>query len=284
MCAMVTMGCEHPVLMPDKPQLSPQVRLIDSTMHSVALARDMHLRIIVPVIVTKEEMLPVVYLLHGAGTDYRDWTNNSQIASFAAKGFVLVLPDEAGAYYINEASGSNRRYEDYFVNEVIPEIHRIVPYASRNRADNAIVGISRGGYGAVVLALKHPDLFSFVGDLSGAVDFPERHFRWRAPWASLGNRKVFGPVGSPENRSNDPFALLHTISPSQAPYFFVSSGDKDSLLDPNRRFATALANLGFPSEFHLLPGGHNWSVWGADIPLLEASLLKKLRPCGSLPK
>jgi S-formylglutathione hydrolase FrmB len=232
----------------------------------------MHLRTIVPATLTSSQPLPVVYLLHGAGVDYRDWSNNSNIASFAAKNIILVMPDEAGAYYINEATGNNRRYEDYFINEVIPALHRTVPNATTARSQTAIVGISRGGFGAAVLGLKHPQLFSFVGDLSGAIDFPERPFRLRAPIDSLGVRKVFGPPNGPTRQANDPFLLLAQTSAQPMPYFFITCGNRDTLFDANQRFATAVAAHHLTYEFHILQGGHNWGTWNAELPELESAL------------
>ena len=73
LCIFGITGCHHP-LTPDKPQLTPQVRLIDTTFYSAILARDMHLRLIVPAAYASNQKLPVVYLLHGAGADYRDWS------------------------------------------------------------------------------------------------------------------------------------------------------------------------------------------------------------------
>jgi S-formylglutathione hydrolase FrmB len=40
----------------------------------------------------------------------------------------------------------------------------------------AIVGISIGGFGAVKLALQHPELFIFAGRISSAITFPGAHF------------------------------------------------------------------------------------------------------------
>jgi putative tributyrin esterase len=240
----------------------------------------MHLRIIVPAVMPSHS-LPVVYLLHGAGQDYRDWSNHSEIAAFSAHGIILVMPDEPNAYYINEVSGSTRHYEDYFVEDVIPEVHRLIPNAANDRAHNAIVGISRGGYGAAVIALRHPQLFSFVGDLSGAVDFPERSFRWQAPVASFNNRQVFGAPHSAANKANDPFVLIHQVSQDSAPYFFIICGKEDPLFEPNQRFAAALQHQGLQHEFHALPGGHNWNTWSEALPMLETSLLANFGAEGS---
>src|SRR5205823_5770656 len=52
---------------------------------------------------------------------------------------------------------------------------RVIPAIDRrfrtlaNRAHRAIAGFSMGGYGAVALAARHPDLFAAVGGFSGVV-------------------------------------------------------------------------------------------------------------------
>src|ERR1700742_5070079 len=95
-CLCLAAGCKSapaPVLEPDTPQLIPEVKLLDDTIHSRTLARDMDVRIIVPAKTPPDANLPVVYLLHGAGVNFHDWTNYSRIASFAAQGIVLVLPN-----------------------------------------------------------------------------------------------------------------------------------------------------------------------------------------------
>ena len=98
--------------------------MIDASLHSVTLDRTMAFRIIVPQQKLSGDT-PVVYLLHGAGVNFHDWTNNSHIASLAARGIVLVLPNMPGSYYINQANGSNTAYEDFFLRELIPELHRL---------------------------------------------------------------------------------------------------------------------------------------------------------------
>lgn len=247
----------------------------DVRFHSDALGRDMVYRVILPDPLPASGKLPVVWLLHGAGSTYRDWSNGSNIAELATRGLILVMPDAGNSYYVNSASNKKNRDEDYLIDDVIPDVRRRFP-AATGRDQNAIVGISRGGFGAAVIALKHPQLFSFAAGMSSAIDMAERSFRWRAPSASLGIRDTFGPMGSETRKASDPFKLIANLH-QPPPYFYLTCGQQESLLEPNQRFAAQLKQRGIPSEFHTIPGGHNWDQWNRQLPGLEASLLQHLR-------
>jgi len=68
------------------------VALHDITFRSDALARGMTYRVILPVLLASGKRRPVIYLLHGGGGDYRDWSNYYDVAKVAEQGFVLVGP------------------------------------------------------------------------------------------------------------------------------------------------------------------------------------------------
>lgn len=271
-------GCRKPSqLKPDAPRLTPNVTLTDVTFHSAALNRDTTYRVIAPTNIPANTKLPVIFLLHGAGDTYRDWSNQSDIARLAEAGIVLVMPDAADSYYVNSAARSDQQYESYLVTDLIPDARRRFPIAT-DRAHNAVIGISRGGFGAVLLALKHPELFSFVGGLSSALDLAERPFRPREFFKSLAHRRTFGAPGSAARLSNDPYVLLDAAQPASLPYFYITCGDQDVLLATDKRFAAQLAARNLPSEFHIVPGGHNWLLWNAQLPAIEASVLAHLNP------
>jgi poly(3-hydroxybutyrate) depolymerase len=78
---------------PDRPRLTPSVTLRDVSFRSPALNRDMPYRVIMPVNVAPGAKLPVVYLLHGGGGDFRDWSNYSDVAHYAESGLMLVMPE-----------------------------------------------------------------------------------------------------------------------------------------------------------------------------------------------
>ena len=81
---------------------------------------------------------------------------------------VLIGPDcltsLGGSQYLN--STATGRYEDYVVDEVVPWAR------SRYRTGPTVVlGTSSGGFGALVLALRHPDTFSALGSNAGDAYF-----------------------------------------------------------------------------------------------------------------
>ena len=96
LCALLAClgGCSRPSApSQDHPRLTSDIELRDITFHSAALNRDMPYRVILPKQTTPERKLPVIYLLHGGGGGFRDWSNYSDIDSYAARGFLLVMPE-----------------------------------------------------------------------------------------------------------------------------------------------------------------------------------------------
>ncbi len=68
---------------PDHPRLTPKVVMRDVTFHSAALSLDMQYRVILPASTARGEKLPVIYLLHGGGGGFHDWSNYSDVARYA---------------------------------------------------------------------------------------------------------------------------------------------------------------------------------------------------------
>jgi pimeloyl-ACP methyl ester carboxylesterase len=86
------------------------------------------------------------------------------IRSRRAAEAVLVAPDclttLGGSQYLN--SSATGRYEDYVVREVIPFVRE-----RYGTGPCAVMGTSSGGYGALSLALRHPDLFAAAASNAG---------------------------------------------------------------------------------------------------------------------
>jgi putative tributyrin esterase len=262
---------------PDHPRLTPGVKMMDVTFHSAALSRDMPYRAILPANIAPNQKLPVLYLLHGGGGGFRDWSNYSDVAGYAERGLILVMPEGNSSYYTNAADRPQDRYEEYVVHDLIADVEQRLPAAS-DRAHRAIAGVSMGGFGAVVLALKHPDLFVFAGGLSSALDVPSRPFSIRRIGQYRQHSSIFGPWGSQSRRASDPFALVRSVDPAHAPYLFLTCGDLEGLLPTNRRFAAMLQDRHFRYEFHTVSGGHDWNQWNRNVPALMKSVIDHLEP------
>jgi putative tributyrin esterase len=256
---------------PDRPRLAANVRLQDITFHSTSLQRDMPYRVILPASIPPNTKLPVVYLLHGGGGGYRDWSNYSDVARFAEQGLILVMPEGNSSYYVNAATRPKDRYEDYVTKDLIADVETRFPVAT-GRTNRAIVGVSMGGFGAVILGLKHPDVFAFVGGLSSALDVPSRRFSWHRIAQYRAHAQIFGDWNSETRRANNPYALAESINPAIAPYVYLTCGEQEGLLSANRGFAALLKTRGLRYEFHAVPGGHDWGQWNRRLPALFEGL------------
>lgn len=235
----------------------------------------MQYRVILPAAVDKSKKLPVVYLLHGNGENFRAWSNYSDVAQFAQPGLILVMPEGDESYYMNAATSAKDRYEDYITNDLIHDVESRFPAAS-DRWHRAIVGVSMGGFAAITLSLKHPDLFAFAAGISSAIDVPSRPFSWKRIGQYRRHAAIFGPWGSQTRRGNDPFVVARSADPQHMPYFYLTCGDQEGLLPSNRKFIALLAQRHFQYEFHSSPGGHNWNQWDRVLPGVFVSLEEHL--------
>lgn len=278
---MLSSGCKkkEPEPQPDHPRLTANVVLRDVTFHSPALSRDMPYRVVLPSRVAPGQKLPVVYLLHGGGGGFRDWTNDSDVAHFAEAGLILVMPEGASSYYTNAVDPPLDRYEDYIVSDLISDVESKLP-AATGRPNRAIIGISMGGFGAINLALRHPNLFAFAGGISSAIDVPRRAFSLKRLQQSRHYNSIFGPSGSTTRRDNDPFVSVRAANLEATPYLFLTCGEQEGLLPANREFAALLKARHFRYEFYTVPGGHDWNQWNAWLPTLFRSLAEHMNPAG----
>ncbi len=198
---------------------------------------------------------PVLYLLHGLSDDHTSWRRYTSIERYAvARGLAVVMPAVDRSFYANEAQG--HRFWD-FVSEELPRVVGQFFRVSQEPADTFVAGLSMGGYGALKLALTHPDRFAAAASLSGALDVariaeqPDRDALVARVWD-----RVIGP-------GDDLFTLLE--SASTVPPLHVSCGTEDVLLRANEEFVAAAKQAGADVTTDFRPGDHVWSLWDAVI-------------------
>jgi putative tributyrin esterase len=278
--ALMMIACREKQAAPavDRPRLTPTVALRDVTFHSSSLNRDITYRVILPGSISQHKRLPVIYLLHGGGGSYRDWSNYSDIARYAEQGFLLVMPEGGNSYYTNSAERPQDKYEDCIVKDLIADVESRFP-AIPERQARSIVGVSMGGFGAINIALKHPELYGFAAGLSSALDVPSRRFSVKRLSQWRGHAQIFGPWGSQTRRENDPFILVFSADPVATPFLYLACGDREGLLGPNRRFANLLRQRGYRYEFHSVIGGnHDWKQWNGQLPSVFSALRLGMHP------
>lgn len=170
------------------PRGSVQVETVESHALQGNLPGDPHVRdlhvYLPPGYDESRDRYPVVWCLSGFTGRGRmllndgTWTPgladrmDALIASGGCRPMILALPDcfthLGGSQYINSpALGS---YEDYVIDELVPFVdarYRTLATASHR----GVMGKSSGGYGAIVLGMRHPDVFGAVADHSGDAYF-----------------------------------------------------------------------------------------------------------------
>lgn len=170
---------------------------------------------------------PVIYFLHGSGTNQDGYTAITvMIDSLRAENkispMLMVFPDGSagqfgGSYYSNSALYGSM--EDYIAFEVVPFIDSEF-HTAAEREQRFIMGHSMGGYGAMRLAVDHPEIFRGSVSHSGIPDLTQ--FKTWIP-TLLSENGSAPPYNFTPSRifTIDAFAMAGAWSPnlSRPPYF-----------------------------------------------------------------
>jgi putative tributyrin esterase len=240
----------------------------DASFRSESLGKEMRYRVILPVgYEDSAERYPTLFLLHGLHGDFQNWSTRTSLIRYAEHfRLIIAMPDAGDSWYVNSATNPADKFEDYIVKDFITEVDahfRSIrePYA------RAIAGLSMGGYGAIRLALKYPQLFAVAGGISAALNAPT-DLDEKAPDFRANLQSVFGPHDSPTRQQNDATALLAHADPAKLPYIYLDCGTGDAMfLQSNRELAANLQERKAGYEFHEMPGAHQWGFW--DVAILR---------------
>lgn len=212
---------------------------------------------------------PTVYLLHGYGGDYTEWQRVGVAEEAAKLAVIVVMPEGDKSFYVNHHESAMGKWEDYIVKEVVGFIdERYRTKAAREH--RAVSGLSMGGYGAMVLGLRHPETFASIASHSGALGVPGK-----AVQGEIAERlgKIFGPTDSAARRDYDLLRLSKDLPAERRPHIYIDCGSSDFLLADNRAFVAHLSSLRVPYEYRETQGGHDFKYWKSNI---RYSLTKQL--------
>lgn len=221
----------------------------------------------------KEKRYPVVYMCHGYGDDNNSWDDSIRSIDIAenngAGEMIYVYPQAFNSYYCNRYDGSYN-YMDMFVQELIPHIDatlRTIP----EREQRFITGYSMGGFGAMVLAIKHPELFGASAPLSMSFRTDEMYMTeskdgWNLQWGSIfGGYDTTGPSRITEYyKAHCPiyqFSADNHAKLDKVHWYLTCGDDEERLLIANDTLHVIMRDNGYEHEFRVSDGAHTSSYW-----------------------
>lgn len=219
---------------------------------------------------------PVLYYFHGLGDNEQMFVRSGGFdliedlwESHQLGDFIIVTPAGYTSFFMNSYDG-RFRYDDFFLREFMPWIESHYRIAAR-RESRGIGGISMGGYGALRMAFLHPQLFGSVSAHSAALMERLPSIAVSNP-AETGRLQILGNVfGSPPDRQfwerNNPLNVARTAELSGMKIYFDCGAQDDYGFEAGAQaLHSLLASRHITHEFHLDPGGHNWSYFAGHLP------------------
>lgn len=259
----------------------PMGKVIEErSVKSATLNRSVNYTVYLPADYEKSERTyPVVYLLHGYTDDNTGWLQFGEVNRYADKAIyegsippmIIVMPDADSSWYINSYDGKEK-YEDFFIKEFMPSIEKTYRIKAQKRY-RGVAGLSMGGYGTLIYALKYPQLFAAAAPLSAAVidddgfqKMPDGNYE-----GTFGQLFGRGLKGADRNnqawKDNSIINLVNTKSPNdiRKVKFWIDCGDDDFLTKGNCLLHIAMLEKQIPHEFRVRDGAHTWTYWRTGI-------------------
>lgn len=214
---------------------------------------------------------PVLYLLHGLSDDYTIWQRRTSIERYVeGKNLMVVMPDGGRSFYCNDCRPGGLAYEDHIVRDVVGFVDETFRTIA-DRRGRTIAGLSMGGYGALMLGLKHAEMFSVVCAHSSVTGFT------RSPYPALPHINVIADA-LPKDGRYDLFLLAQKVLKTRKQTALrMDCGLNDGFLNENREFHVHLGKIGFKHEYREYPGIHSWDYWDIHIQQSIAFILSHLK-------
>jgi enterochelin esterase-like enzyme len=241
---------------------SPSLRgsVVDTSFRSRALGGTLHMAVYLPPgYATSGKRYPVVYFLHGlpaGATSYRGIGSLTKALEARNLHAILVAPqgaraDDTDPEYLDRGPGRN------WETALAAELPRVIDARYRTiarRRGRALVGLSAGGYGAMLIALHHLGTYGAIESWSGYFH-PTDPSGWHPLdlGSTAANAHASAHVAVPRLRAA--LAKRPTFIG-----FYVGDADNRFAAE-NRQLHRELAAHRVPHVFRVYSGGHTQRLW-----------------------
>jgi len=254
---------------------------------------------------------PVFYYLHGLTGNETNWVELGKLDE-AADGLglqaIVVMPDGDDGFYVDGLAKPDydacmkdgtglfvpqkqnkrdtcvraRKYETYITKDLVGHVDATYRTIAKREA-RAIAGLSMGGFGALMLSMRHPDLFSAAASHSGVDSliymgpFPYQAGKveqmtdikqWGGPFVEI-NRWMRGLLGDDVAhwKQYDPTTLVDKLKPGTlALYLDCGTEDGFALNNGMAWLHDLLLAKKVDHAYFVGPGGHDFDFWKPRLP------------------
>jgi len=221
---------------------------------------------------TSERRYPVLYLLHGATDDHTGWVQfgevlritDEAIKNGTATPMIIIMPD-ADTGRMGYFNVGDWKYEDFFFEEFMPNVEKKYRIKGEKRY-RAVAGLSMGGGGSFMYALRHPELFSSACPLSAYVG-PLTIEAMKQQGERRGEKYTNAEMKSYMENYNA-LNLIESVplEKIKSVRWYIDCGDDDFLYEGNSLVHIAMKKKEIPHEYRVRDGAHSWTYWREALP------------------
>ena len=311
-------ACQNSAPAPTKtqPAVAPAVaakgRVVTERFASAALGVDKDVVVYLPAGYDADpaRRWPVFYYLHGLGGDETNWTKGGHLAEAADAvnlAAIVVMPDGDNGFYtdgvtpmdldacLRDGTGlldprapkrktcvKTPAYATYIARDLVAWADATYRTVAA-REGRGIAGLSMGGFGALQLAMRHPDVFAVAASHSGIdallyagpfpyaagkVELETDPKQWGGALGPFGAwvRGIFGPDIA-RWQAHDPAVLAASVTQDR-PALYLDCGTEDEFYLHNgaQYLHDLLVARGIEHSWYLGPGRHDFAFWSARLP------------------
>jgi len=301
----------------------PHGRVVIEKFHSDALGVDKDVRVYLPAgYEAGGKHYPVLYYLHGLTGDESNWIEHGhldKVADSLGLQAIVVMPDGDNNFYVDskmtvdydacmrdgtglmlpqqpKAKTCTRtwKYETYITHDLIgwvDKTYRTIP----SREGRGVAGLSMGGYGSLMLSMRHPDLFAAAASHSGVDSllyggpFPYEHGKGArvddikpliANLGDFGKWMILLYGDDIETwRAYDPSVLVEKLAPGQLKLYLDCGTEDDFALHNGMQYLhDLLLDHHIDHAYYIGPGKHDFVFWSQRLPKSLAFMQQSVAP------
>ena len=219
--------------------------------------------VFVPPTVNKNDIAPVVILLHGVYGSAWSWAHsggvhlrvNELIKQGALPPMILVMPSDGlwgdGSAYLGH---SNFDFEKWIIDDVINAVTAKIDGAHTS-SPLFISGLSMGGFGALRIGAKYGQKFKAISGLSSITSLPQMKLFVEESLKSY----------LPTDVIDEDLLATFKHYRHQLPPMRFDCGTNDLLISYNRDLHRKMEKEGILHIYNEYPGSHEWPYWSEHV-------------------